>query len=94
MHGTNKVIDFTTVNEDDYDLTGQKNAQADEEEVDETKLRVQNLPQSQRAYAEKLVPFIGGERVPCMMYNNNWRMREKGVQEFSQNIQECFKNAS
>ena len=29
-----------------------------------------------------LVPFYGGEQVPCLMYASNWRLREQGVAQF------------
>ena len=86
MHGADKVIDFSTVDDSNFDMLGQKvveNETPQQEEgaepEDESKLRVQNLPQSQRAYAEKLVPFIGGERIPCLMFQSRWNLREKGV---------------
>ena len=48
----------------------------DEDEEDPATLKVQNLPQSQRAYAEQLIPYYGGEKTPCMMYSSKWKMRE------------------
>ena len=84
MHGNSKLIDFNTVNEEDYDLTGGKrytteDTQGVNEEDDHTKLKVANLPQSQRAYAAQLVLYFGGELIPCLMYSAKWNLREKGV---------------
>lgn len=83
-----KLIDFATADDTTFDMNqGRKvfrpeellttdGAEADED--DPSTLKVQNLPQSQRAYAEQLVPFYG-EMVPCMMYAPKWKLREQGV---------------
>ena len=99
MHGKGNVIDFSKVDDSTYDMLGgprpndqQLTAQNDEP-VSEDKLKVVNLPQSQRAYAEKLVPFIGGERIPCLMFQSVWKLREKGVGEFAAEMLNCLKTA-
>ena len=94
MHGAAKVIDFTTVDDSNFNMMGAKPEGEGEDDGDESKLRVHNLPQSQRAYAEKLVLYIGGERIPCLMYSQKWNLREKGVQEFANEMPKCFATAA
>ena len=72
-HG--QVIDFTKVDDTNYTLGGKPVGQA-ADDIDVSQLKVQNIPTSARPYAEMLVPYYGGEQVPCLMYASNWRLRE------------------
>lgn len=102
-HMQGKLIDFATADDTTFDMNqGRKVFRPDEllttegaegDEEDPATLKVQNLPQSQRAYAEQLVPFYGGEMVPCMMYSPKWKMREQGVQSFIAGMQDAMAQA-
>jgi len=101
-HVQGKLIDFATADDTTFDMNQGRRvfkpeeqlttdgAEADED--DPSTLKVQNLPQSQRAYAEQLIPFYG-EMVPCMMYSTKWKMREQGVQDFTQGMQKAMAQA-
>jgi len=56
-------------------------------------MKIQNIPQSQRTYAELLVPFYG-EKTPCLMYAQKWKHRETGVQEFTQGMNQALTQAA
>ena len=36
------------------------------------------------------MPFFQGERIPCLMYSAKWNQREKGVQEFTNEMKNAF----
>ena len=38
----------------------------------------------------QLVPYFGGEQIPCLMYSSKWNLREKGAQEFTQEMEKAF----
>ena len=98
-HMQGKLIDFATADDTTFDMNQGRRLfkpeellttdGADADEEDPSTLKVQNLPQSQRAYAEQLVPFYG-ETVPCMMYSPKWKLREQGVQDFIQGMEQAM----
>ena len=85
-HG--QIIDFNKVGEEDFGMEEQKEQVEDEV----ANMKVQNIPQSQRPFAEMLVPMYG-EQVPCLMYAAKWKHRESGVTQFYQGMQEAIKTA-
>ena len=91
------MIDFNTVNEEDYDITGGRRYNIDEsqnvQDDDLSKLKVANLPQSHRPFAMQLVPYFGGEMIPSLLYASKWNLREKGVQEFTQEMEKAFETS-
>lgn len=66
-----------------------QDGQQQEEEEDLSKLKVANIPQSQRTYAEQLVLYYG-EIIPCLMYSAKWKQREQGVQDFFNGFANAF----
>lgn len=75
MHGQDKYIDFHTVKDekDDQPIAPRKIGRYPP---------ITSLPISQRTCAEKLVPYIGHEEIPCLMFSSNWNQREDGVSRF------------
>ena len=94
MPAHNKIIDFAKVDDTTFDmsLALKKTEEQYEEEVDQLVLRVQNIPQSQRPYAEMIVPLYGDE-IPCLMYAQKWKQREQGVQQFSAGMKDAVVKA-
>ncbi len=91
-HGAGKIIDFNTADDDTFDMINGRiqDGQAQEPDGDDViVMKVQNIPQSQRTYAEQLVPYYG-ENIPCLMYSAKWKQRETGVQEFTNGFAEAF----
>ena len=73
-------------------MLGGKNLQQpgqDGEAPEDEQLKVQNIPRSQREYAQRLVPYFG-EQTPCLMYSAKWKQRETGVQQFTTDMPKSY----
>lgn len=94
MPAHNKIIDFAKVDDTNFDmsLALKKTEEQYQEEAEQLVLRVQNIPQSQRPYAEMIVPLYGDE-IPCLMYAPKWKQREQGVQQFSAGMKDAVVKA-